>query len=264
MILEHLRGHVMCENKLHAVWVPDHQTRADRALVRQRLSLAHKITRVKVQIQSWLKCQRLRKPSTLTRNWRGPHRAWLKLVSHESHPGVPLTAQLVLQSLLRQLESLETEAKVLEGQIAALSQQPRYAQPLRVLVSFTGVALLSAMVYLTEMGDMRRFRNRKQIGAYLGLVPSISETGETDDRKGHITRQGPGRVRAILCQAVWSRIRYDEETAAYFADLKRRQPRRKKVMVVAHMRKLAIRMWHKARDAQVRAGSFAAEPDPST
>ena len=52
--------------------------------------------------------------------------------------------------------------------------------------------------YLAEMGAMRRFKNRRQSGAFLGLVPSSNETGNADERKGHITHQGPARIRYIL------------------------------------------------------------------
>jgi len=61
------------------------------------------------------------------------------------------------------------------------------------------------MVFLTEMGDLRRFRNRKKVGAYLGLVPTSNESGENTDHKGHITHQGPARLRKVLCQAAWVR-----------------------------------------------------------
>ncbi|MEW6360416.1 MAG: transposase [Planctomycetota bacterium] len=50
----------------------------------------------------------------------------------------------------------------------------------------------------TEMGDLSRFENRRQVGSYLGLVPSSAESGEDSDRKGHITHQGSRRGRGVL------------------------------------------------------------------
>ena len=92
-------------------------------------------------------------------------------------------AQNCLSSLLRQLQSFQTEIKILDGEIYRLSQEPRYKEPAEALViKITGVGLLTAMVYLTEMGDLSRFRNRKQIGSFLGLVPSSKESGESDDQ----------------------------------------------------------------------------------
>ena len=49
-----------------------------------------------------------------------------------------------------------------------------------------GVGLLVAMTFLTEMGDLERFHNRREMAAYLGLCPSSFESGETNDRKGRI------------------------------------------------------------------------------
>lgn len=263
-VLKALRAHLLGGEDLPDVWVPDHQTRADRALLRQRLSVGEKIGKTKNEIRSWLKIHGWRKPKHITRNWRQPHRKWLDTVANQTQTGLLPSAQFVLQSLLRQLDALEAEAQTLEQHIAELAQQPRYAEPVRELESFTGIALLSAMVFLTEMGDLTRFRNRRQIGAYLGLVPSANESGEVDDRKGHITHQGPARVRKILCQAVWVRIRHDDATHAYFEDVKRRAPKRKKIYVVAQMRKLAIRLWRRGREAQVRAGSYGPKSTPTT
>ena len=113
-----------------------------------------------------------------------------------------------------------------------------------------GVGVLTAMVFLTELGDMRRFSNRRQVGSFLGLTPASHESGEDADHKGHITHQGPSRVRKVLCQAVWSRLRVDRSEQRAYERLVVRNPRNKKVAVVARMRVLAIRMWHDGLAAQ--------------
>jgi transposase len=260
-VFKELRNHVMSEDEhedFPAVWVPDHQTRADRELVRMRLRVGEELASCKTQVHAWLKVHSLRKPEGM-HNWTQDHRRWLTRVAKMPQPGLQPSAQQALQSLLRQLVSWEQEAKTLEREIGELAQTPRYAEPVAALTAEMGIGVLSAMVFLTEMGDLSRFHNRRQIGAYLGLVPSQHESGQVDDRKGHITRQGSPRLRKILCQAVWARIAFHEPTREEFDEIKRRSPSRKKIMVVAHMRKLAIRLWHKGLDAQVQAGSF--DPD---
>jgi len=257
-ILKELRHYVMCDDgdkDFPSVWVPDHATRADRELVRMRLRVGHSVAKCKTQIHAWLKIHQASKPKEMN-NWTQEHWGWLVDVAKKSQPGLERTAQLALQSYLRQLRFLQKEADILERQIAKLAQASRYAQPVAALTEFTGIATLSAMVYLTEMGDLRRFHNRRQIGAYLGLVPSQHESGQVDDRKGHITHQGPPRVRKILCQSVWVRIRFDPATRDTFAQIAREAPCRKKAQVVAHMRKLAIVLWHRGLAAQLAAGSF--------
>jgi transposase len=143
-----------------------------------------------------------------------------------------------------------------------LAETPRYREPVRALVEICGVGVLTALVFLTELGELSRFQNRRQIGAYLGLVPSSNESGEIQERKGHITHQGSSRLRKVLCQAVWSRLRADDPTRAVSERLAHGEARRKKVAVVALMRRLAIVMWHIALAAQQRAGCFTAAEKP--
>jgi len=141
--------------------------------------------------------------------------------------------------------------KTLDQAITRLSGSPRYAGPFRKLMLMQGVGKLCAMVFLTEMGDLERFNNRRQVGAYLGLAPSAYESGQQNDRKGHITRQGPGRVRHVLCQSAWSALRYSPEWRSKYDQIRRGSAKRSKIAIVAIMRQLAVVMWHTARSPEL-------------
>jgi transposase len=162
-----------------------------------------------------------------------------------------------LSSLLRQLEFLEEEIGRLDDKLERLVCSPRYAAAVSALVKLQGVQLLTALVFLTEIGALGRFANRRQIGAYLGLVPRSYESGSRNDRKGHITRQGPSRVRRVLCQAAWSRIRSQGVDEGAYQRIVQRNPKHKKIAVVAAMRRLGVRMWHRALEAPPEAGWWA-------
>ncbi len=118
--------------------------------------------------------------------------------------------------------------------------------------------MLTAMVFLTEMGDMDRFANRREVGAYLGLTPSANESGESSDRKGHITKHGSPRVRGVLCQAAWIWVRLDPARTGFCHRIIARNPNCKKKALVAAMRRLGILMWHRAQEAT----SSLASPEP--
>ena len=256
-LLEVLRGHFLAGNKLPAVWIPDPQTRDDRELVRMRLDLAEKITALKTQIKSLLKRQGRVPPETLGSGWTRKFQAWLHGLTHDKTLGSG--AQGALESLLKQLKFFEEElARFERERLLPLTSAPRYAAALAELQQFYGVGLVTALVFLTELGDLQRFPNRRQLSAYLGLVPTSNESGDCNDRKGHITRQGPSRVRKVLCQATWSRVRAEGPEHAAYQGLVEKNPKRKKVAVVAMMRRLAIRMWHKAREAQAAAATSPA------
>jgi len=220
------------------------QTRGDREVSRCRLDLTDKLTGVKAQVRMLLKRNGVEKPEEVGKSWTLADRAWLQ--------GLRLKAgaQVWLSSLLRQVDALEEEIAKLDRELVQLAEQERYRGAAQALCGMGGIGVLTAMVFLTEMGDLRRFRNRKQIGAYLGLLPFSHESGDGDDHKGHITREGPARVRKVLCQAVWARLRTDPKEGDAYRRVVRCNPKHKKIAVVACMRRLAILMWHRANDAQ--------------
>lgn len=151
-----------------------------------------------------------------------------------------------------------------EKHIRALSQTDRYQVACEYLRGLSGVGLLTAMTYLTEMGDLTRFSNRREVAAYLGLSPSSFESGESSNRKGHITRQGPGRVRKVLCQAAWAAVRRDAAIRSKWERIKGGKQGRGKIAIVAIMRHLGIVMWHMALGAGVSTELQQAElPPPS-
>jgi transposase len=89
----------------------------------------------------------------------------------------------------------------------------------------------------------------------VGLTPTSHESGQATDRKGHISRQGPPRLRKILCQAAWVRIAHDPRAREVYDQLVRRNPKKKKIAVVAVMRRLAVRLWHRMQEAELRTAA---------
>jgi len=259
-LVELLRGHVLAGNKMPQVWIPDAQTRDDREVVRARGDVAAKIAGVKRQIQTLLKRNGLTRPEGLGVSWTRGYRAWLACLCEEEGDQ-PFGVRAGLGTLVRQLTALEEERGTLDEAVKTVSQGPRYDKASQALCQQRGVGLLTAMTFLTELGDLSRFVNRRQVGAYLGLTPSCAETGETSDRKGRITRQGPSRVRRALCQAAHAWLRGSRRETAFYARLVARNPRHKQKAVVASMRRLGIRLWRIGRQAQQEAGAFQDEGD---
>ena len=267
LLLNLVRAFVLAGNPLPAVWIPDAQTRDDRELVRTRLDLSNKIGLLKNQVKSLLKRNQVRRPAGLGKSWTRSFRAWLlaALIQPLNLTESPLNTgtRQALASLLRQLDFLEQEQERLDRAVSALVDTPRYLEAVRELTRLSGVGVLTALVFLTEMGDLTRFGNRREVAAYLGLAPSCFESGRSNDRKGHITRQGSPRVRRVLCQAAWTSVRRDPIEKATYARIIERNPKKKKIAVVAAMRRLAVRMWHygqRGRDKQTLLASSA----PST
>jgi transposase len=249
MLFEQARAHVLAGNPLPVVVVADPELRDHREVTRARTDLAQKVTRVKNQVQGLLKRYGLERPAGTGKSWTKAFRAWLDgLVGSEQ---LGWGARVALSTLVAQLRSLDDEVKHVDEHLAALAQHPRHAAAAEAIAKFPGVSVGVALTFLTEMGDLERFPNRRCLASYLGLVPRSDESGETDDRKGHITHHGPPRVRRALCLAVQHWIRWSPAAKARYKRLVARGGRRcKKIAKVALMRLLGIRLWHAGLNAQ--------------
>lgn len=243
MLLEQVRGFVLAGNPLPVVWTPPQRLRDDRELVRARVDAGDELTRVKLKILSMLKRRGVVKPTWYTSRWSKRFILWLR---QEVLASLDLAVAPVLERLIDRYELYQQEQVKLDKAIRNLSQESRYKRPHAELRKLPGVGLLVAMTFLTEMGDLTRFANRREVGAYLGLCPASYESGESGDRKGRITRQGPSRLRKMLCQAAWVSVRDCDEAQAAYHRVKQGQSKRTKKALVALMRKLGIKMWHRA------------------
>lgn len=243
-ILELLRAHKLAGNKLPEVTVPSAQQREDQEVVRARDDLSRKQTRLKAQIRALLKRNGIEKRAEVGTSWTKKWRAYLE---HLCRKGLNPGAQVALKTLLRQLQNVREEIAYCDTEVRKLARTQRHRKQVKALTAMAGVGVFTALTFLTEMGDLNRFKNRRQVGSYAGLAPSSHESGKIADRKGHITRQGPSRLRKVLCQAVWARVRSDPQEGACYARLKAKNAGKSKIGIVAVMRRLAIRMWHTAK-----------------
>jgi transposase len=124
-----------------------------------------------------------------------------------------------LKSLIRRVERiLEQEASCHPG--------------VRLLMTIPGVGIRTAEAVIAHMDHPERFARNKAIGSYFGLVPSQDSSAEVN-RLGHITRQGPAVVRHMLVEAVWQGIRRSSQIRSHYERIRRGDPKRRKIAVVA-------------------------------
>lgn len=115
-------------------------------------------------------------------------------------------AKKVSSELPKELEPalaplLETIALV-TGQIRAYDRQlkqiltKKYPES-ELLLQVPGVGPVTALAYLLILEDPERFAKSRSVGAYLGLVPASSESGDSSPEL-HITKQGDVFLRRLL------------------------------------------------------------------
>jgi len=206
--------------------------------------LSSKQTRLKAQIKGLLKRHAIARPSEAGASWTKKWCAFLKRLCSGKTLG--MGARIALKTLLSQFNNVVEEIAFLDAEVRKLGQTERHQKQVKALTAMSGVGVFTALTFLTEMGDLTRFKNRRQVGSYTGLSPTSHESGNIADRKGHITRQGPSRLRRVLCQAVWARVRSDPQEGACYERIKAKNAGKAKIGIVAVMRRLAIKMWHVA------------------
>ena len=74
---------------------------------------------------------------------------------------------------------------------------------MQALQALRGVQFLVAITVVAELGDLTRFDSPRQLGAFVGLMPSEYSSGSSR-RQGGITKAGNGRARRALIEGAWA------------------------------------------------------------
>lgn len=184
---------------LTPVAVPSTEQESVRSLVRLRTSTMRQVQDTKRRINGILLSQGLvfRETRSL---WTKQHRAWLSKLREEIDDG-PMA--VVIRTELEQLEYLEAKLHSIDAEIENLARREPYREMVEALCCLRGVKTLTAMVLVTEIGDVRRFRSPRSLMAWVGLVPQERSSGNVE-RRGPITKSGNAHVRRILVEAGWN------------------------------------------------------------
>jgi transposase len=129
--------------------------------------------------------------------WTLRHRAWVR-AQRLDHP----LAQRALEHARAHLDSLDAQLAAVDAELAQIARSEPWADPVRWLCAFRGIAYRTALGLLAEIGDWHRFGHPRELAAYLGLVPCEYSSGDQRHR-GHITRTGNQHARRLLVEAAW-------------------------------------------------------------
>ena len=136
-----------------------------------------------------------RSPDELAgRRWSGGFIDWLGQLEfyHE-------TVKQSLQALLGELSYLRQNIAGLTNQLRALSREEAYRSQLALLETVPGIGFHSAMVFLTEIVDINRFKNLDHLASYAGLAPGENSSGEQERVTG-ITHRRNAYLRYLLVE----------------------------------------------------------------
>ena len=182
--------------ELTAVWVPDEGHEAMRDLVRARAAAVETLRVHRQQVSAFMLKHGRVYPRK--KGWTMRYLCWLQEQKFD-HPGHQIALQEMVEGVRIAKERVERLERVIEEFVPAWSLTPI----VQALQTLRGVDLIVAVTFATEVGDVQRFENPRQLMGYLGLVPEERSTGATI-RRGGITKAGNGRVRHMLVESAWT------------------------------------------------------------
>jgi transposase len=108
-------------------------------------------------------------------------------------------------------------------------------------MSIPGIGFINAITMYTELIDMRRFRGIDNLASYVGLIPSVSSSGEKEKTLGLSYRHNKF-LRSLLIEASWIAVRKDPLLTHKYNELIRRMSKQKAIIRIA--KKLLVRVQH--------------------
>jgi transposase len=240
---------LMLEDRFPRIWVPSPENRDLRQLLWHRHRLVQMRTRIMNQLQA------------LAMN---ENKCWKKKLWSErgraEFEKLPLAfwASRRRQELLELLDQMNPS---IEELTAAVEQEARKRPEVLQLMTHPGVGPLTALAYVLIIGTPTRFHCGKQIGSYVGMIPS-EDSSAGKQRLGHISKQGNSLLRFLLVEAAQAAARNNPDWRRRYLHLAMR--RHKSIAKVALGRCLAVRlywMWrNNCKYAQsMEFGSYAGE-----
>ncbi len=176
------------------VAVPSSAQEAARDLVRAREDVRGDLMRARHRTSKLL----LRQGIVWSRGttWTAAHHEWLRRQTFERR-----ALQVAYDSALEAVLLTVDRRDRLDKEIRELAADPAWSPVVARLSCLRGVSTLTAFGLAVEVGDWSRFTG-SSIGAFLGLVPTESSSGQSRSQ-GSITKTGNTHARRLLVEAAW-------------------------------------------------------------
>jgi transposase len=219
---------LLLENNFPRIWVPSPDNRDVRQLLWHRHRLVQMRTRIMNQLQALAMNEGQRWKKKL---WSEQGRAQL-----EKLPLAPWASRR-RQDLVELLERLNPTIAELT---TAIEQEAKQRPEVLKLMTHPGVGPITALAFILIIGTPERFRCGKQIGSYIGLVPS-EDSSAGKQRLGHISKQGNALLRFLMVEAAQAAARCNPDWRRRYFHLAMR--RQKNIARVAMGRRMAVRLY---------------------
>jgi transposase len=187
---------LLLAGQLKAVVVPPDWLEAMRHLARTREQVRRDLARARHRVSKLLLIEGRVYPGKTTWNWA--HRQWLASQQFEHE-----CTELAFIDLMAAVDGALARRQALDERLSRIAQDERLWPTISRLRAFRGVDTLTALALHLELGgDWQRFPSPRRLSSWLGLVPSLDQSGESSTQ-GSITKTGSSIARRLLVEAAW-------------------------------------------------------------
>lgn len=105
----------------------------------------------------------------------------------------------ILKSYIREIQHYKSKRnEVIQSMITIAQEIPLYSY----LQSIPGIGPILSIRLISELGDLSRFENTRQLVAYAGLDPVVYQSGQYEGKHLSISKKGNKYLRCILFQVI--------------------------------------------------------------
>jgi transposase len=192
------------KKNLKGIYIPDVCLQQLRSLCRLRDKAVKHQTRIKNRIKGHLYIYGIKIPSHHNMpHWSGRFIQWLHSLSFEYEPARDYLL-FCLEELKQQRLRIANITKRLKHNINHLGFDPIF----RLLLSVPGIGTVLAITFLCEVMDIHRFKKFDQFKSFVGLIPSVENSGERNREYG-LTKRRNRMLRYLIIEAAWVAVRKD-------------------------------------------------------
>lgn len=220
------------------VWQPDAATRERREVLHAYRKAVTTATRTRNRLKSYLSDHGIRlKPGVRLVQASGQKtvrdsRAWSALQG------------VLLEQMLEELKLADARRQQLSAVMAqAVAAEPKLLRLVRLL----GVRHLIAFAIAAVVGDISRFANPKKLVAYLGLAPTVDQSGNGPRGQQGLVTFGRSDLRALLTQSAQNALNQRASPLHSWGWKLCLRKGHKNVAIVAIARKLTVSIWYMLR-----------------
>lgn len=219
---------------LRSVTVPDVEREQLRSLFRRRVHTVMYSRSIKNRLKANLLYYGIKIPSEMDNAaWTKNFKQWVKDIKWDYETG----KQMMLSNI-KQVEYLHYETNEISSQLRKYCRK-NHKKEYALLQSVPGVGPLTAICFISEVGNINRFKNFKQLTCLVGMMPTTYQSSETNRTQG-LTPRALRIMRSYLVEAAWQAVRIDPVLREYYKTHTGKKPND---IIVKVARKLLSRMY---------------------